>query len=312
LVDDSRTAEIVVLGASCLEVKATPLAPMQPSISNPARIRLSPGGSGRNIAENLARLGVPVALLSVVGDDVIGRRLLELTAEAGVDVSRVIISPDDTTGAFLAIFSEDNHQGYVLDDVVQLKRATPEYVRRHRDLIANSRLLWLDGNVDRETAAAALLLAGELAVPVGLDPASVRRAYALRPHLSEFSVVTANRAEAEALLDISIDRVEDALEAARRMVAMGVGSVVITLAEEGLVYATSEDHGRIPAPHCDIEDWAGAGDAVAAVVAYGLTNQLPLEESARLGAAAAALTLQSPESVNPEMSLEQLYAHMVA
>ncbi|HEX2924121.1 MAG TPA: PfkB family carbohydrate kinase [Chloroflexota bacterium] len=309
--DESRFAEIVVVGATCFDVKATPLAPMQPGISNPARIRLCPGGAGRNIAENLARLGASVALLSAVGNDVTGKGLLQWTAMAGVDVSRVINSFDQSTGAFLAIFDENNHQGYVLDDVVQLRLATPDYVQSQRDLIAGSKLVWLDGNVDSETVASVLLLAGELNVPVGLDPASVRRAYALRPYLSEFSVVTANRAETEAFLDLTINQVEDALEAARKMVGLGVGAAVITLAEDGLVYATTEEFGRIPAPQCDIVDWAGAGDAVAAVVAYCLVNQLPVDEAARLCAAAASLTLQSPDSVNPEMSLEQLYSHLV-
>ncbi len=313
MADESRSADIVVVGATCLDVKSTPLAPMQPGTSNPAHIRLSPGGAGRNIAENLARLGVQVALVSAVGNDVVGRGLLKVTAEAGVDVSRVITSDEQNTGAFLTIFTEDNHQGYVLDDVVQLSLVTPEYVQRQRDLIAGARMVWLDGNIARETAAAALLLAGELHVPVGLDPASVRRAYALRPHLSELSVVSANRAEAEALLDTPINRVEDALEAARKMVALGVESAVITMAEDGLVYATTEEFGRVPAQHCDsfIVDLAGAGDAVAATVAYGLINQMPLEDSARLGVAAASLTLRSAHSVNPEMSLEQLYAHLV-
>ncbi|MCL4370119.1 MAG: carbohydrate kinase family protein [Chloroflexi bacterium] len=307
----SEPTEIVVLGATCLDVKARPLAPVQPGTSNPAQIRLSPGGSGRNIAENLARLGVRASLLSVVGADLLGQRLLDRTAASGVDVSRVICSPTSSTGAYLALFTDENHQGYALDDVTQLKLATPDYILANRDLIEEARMVMVDGNADRETVAAVLSLAREQGVPVGLDPASVRRAYALRPHLSEFSLVTPNRAEAEALLDTSIDNTEDALEAARRMVALGVGTAIITLAEEGLAYATSEGHGRIPAIRCDVVDWTGAGDALAAAIVYGLLNQMPVDDGMRLGIAAATLTLSSQESVNPEMSLEQLYANMV-
>lgn len=307
----SEPTEVVVLGATCLDVKARPLAPVQPGTSNPAWMRLTPGGSGRNIAENLARLGVQVALLSVVGADLLGRRLLERTAAAGVDVSRVISSLDHSTGAYLALFTDENHRGYALDDMTQLKLATPQYVQTHQALLQEARMVMVDGNVDRETVATTLSLAKERGVPVGLDPASVRRAYALRPHLAEFSMVTPNRAEAEALLDISIGSSEAALEVARRMVGLGVEVAIITLAEEGLVYATSEGHGRIPAIRCDVVDWTGAGDALAAGVIYGLINQMPVDEGMRLGIAAATLTLKSAESVNPEMSLEQLYANMV-
>jgi len=46
-------------------------------------------------------------------------------------------------------------------------------------------------------------------------------------------------------MDVSIDSEEDALEAARSMVAAGTGLPSVTLAEQGLVYVTSEGHGRI-------------------------------------------------------------------
>ena len=307
----SESAEIVVLGAICLDVKICPLAPIQPGTSNPAQIRLCEGGCGRNVAENLARLGVRVVLLSVVGTDLLGQRLLDLTAAAGVDVSRVIFSPDHTTGACLAMFTDENRQGYALDDVNQLRIITPEYLLTQRELFSNAKMVMVDGNVEREAAAMALSLSKEYGVPVSLDPASVRRAYAIRPHLSEFYLVTPNRAEAEALLDTTIDSAEAALEAARRMVALGVKVAIITLAEEGLVYATSEGCGRIPAIRSDIADWTGAGDALAAAVLYGLINQMPVDEGMRLGIAAATLTLKSTKSVNPDMSLEQLYANMV-
>lgn len=306
-----ESAEIVVLGATCLDIKARPLAPMQPGASNPARIRLSVGGSGRNIAENLARLGVRVSLLSVVGNDLLGQKLLDRTAATGVDVSPVICSPDRTTGAYLSLFTDENQQGFALDDVTQLKLATPDYLEANRVLFKEARMVMVDGNMDRETVASGLSLAREYSVPVGLHPASVRRAYALRPHLSEFSLVTPNRAEAEALLDTTIGTAEEALEAARRMVALGVDVAIITLSDEGLVYATSEGHGRIPAIRCDVVDWTGAGDALTAAVIYGLINQMPVDEGMRLGVAAATLTLKSPDSVNPEMSLEQLYANLM-
>ena len=311
----SLFTDVVVLGATCLDARVQPLAPTMPRTSTPARIRLSPGGAGRNIAENLARLGVRVALLSVVGTDMLGQRLLERTARAGVDVSRVIRSPSCSTGAYVALFTTENERSYALDDVSQLKLATPEYVQSHRSLIRHARMLMMDGNVDTETVAAALSVAKEYGVPVCMDPVSVRRADALRPYFTEFTVITPNVQEAEALLDTSIQSLDDALEAARRMVSVGVEVAIITLGQDGLVYVTSEGlgegYGRIPAIRCDVVDWMGAGAALSAAVAFGLINQMPVDECMRLGVAAATLTLKSPESVNPEMSLEQLYANMV-
>lgn len=307
-------SEVLVLGATCLDVKARPLSPIVPLTSNPAQIRFSPGGSGRNVAENLSRLGVRVSLLSVVGADEVGQRLLERTSQAGVDVSRVIRSPDHATGAYLSLSSEEDQQGYALDDVSQLKAATPKYVQDHERLVRGAKMMVLDGNVDRETVAATLQVARRLHVPVCLDPVSIRRAYALRTHLSEFHMVTPSAAEAEALLDMPVAGAEDALEAARRMVASGIGIAVVTMGAQGLVYVTSDGlgqgYGRVPAPRCEVVDWTGAGDALMAAVVYGLINEMPVDDCMRLGVAAAALALESPASVNPAMSLEQLYASM--
>ncbi len=309
------STEIVVIGAACLDIRARPLAPVQPGTSNPAEIRVATGGSARNIAENLARLGVKTALLSTVGDDVLGEELLRRTAQAGVDVSRVLVSHDHPTSFHIALFADRTGSGYGLDDMAQLKPVSPDYVRSHAELISGARMVIVDGNLNRETVATILTLAKPAAVPVALDPAMVRRAYALRPHLAEFDMVIANRTEAEALLDLPVDSPERALEAARRMVSLGVGVAVITLAEDGLVYVTSEGvnqgHGRIPAIRSKVVDWMGARDALAAAAAYGLINQMPADDAMRLGIAAATLTLRSNESVDPEMSLEQLYANMV-
>ena len=310
----SSQPDVLVMGATCLDVKARPLSTILPSTSTPAQIRLSLGGSGRNIAENLARLGVKVSLLSVVGNDLLGRQLLERTAQAGVDVSRVLHSPEHSTGAYLALFSEEDQLGYSLDDVSQLRAATPAYVRGHSRLFRNAKMLVMDGNLDRETVAATLQMAKQHSLPVCLDPASVRRAYAIRTHLSEFHLVTPNVAEAEALLDMPVRGVDDALKAARTMVASGVDIAVVTMAEKGLVYVTSEglgeSYGRIPAPRCEVEDWTGAGDALMAAVVYGLLNDMSVDDCMRLGVAAAAVALTSSQSVNPEMSLERLYASM--
>ncbi len=307
----NEAATVVVIGTTCLDVKARPLAPMLPGISNPARIRLSPGGTGRNVAENLARLGVRVSLLSVVGTDLAGQRLLDRTSGAGVDVSRVLRCTECTTGSFLALFTDDKQQGYLLDDLALLKRATPEYIQAHRNLLRRARMMMLDGNLDTETLASVLDLAKKSRVPVCVDPATVRRAYALRPYLSEFFMINPNLAEAEALLDRPIVGEVQALEAAREILAQGVEIVIITLAEKGLVYATSDGNGYIPAVGCEVVDWTGAGDALSAAVIYGLVNEIPVDEAMRLGVAAATLALQSADSVSPEMSLEQLYANMV-
>ena len=69
---------------------------------------MSVGGVGRNIAENLARLGVKTALsLAFVGNDANGRLVREACASAGVDLSLI----DHWTGARRAPISRCSMTG---------------------------------------------------------------------------------------------------------------------------------------------------------------------------------------------------------
>jgi len=51
--------------------------------------------------------------------------------------------------------------------------------------------------------------------------------------------------------------------------------------------------------------------ALTAAVIFGLLNDFAVDEAVRLGARAAALTLQSRETVCPKLSLERLYDQLV-
>jgi len=83
--------EVIVVGAASMDTKGRPRKVLVPATSNPGDIRISVGGVGRNVAEGLARLGVRTTLLSAVGDDEWGQRILECTAAGGADVSQVLI-----------------------------------------------------------------------------------------------------------------------------------------------------------------------------------------------------------------------------
>ncbi len=58
--------------------------------SNPGRTRFSAGGVGRNIAHNLATLGVETSLIAAIGMDDAGDMVMAETANAGVDVTMLL------------------------------------------------------------------------------------------------------------------------------------------------------------------------------------------------------------------------------
>ena len=64
---------VVVIGAANIDIGGTPYKPLIPGDSNPGVIKMSYGGVGRNIAHNLALLGVDVELVTAAGDDTLCR-----------------------------------------------------------------------------------------------------------------------------------------------------------------------------------------------------------------------------------------------
>lgn len=306
-----KRSKILVIGASALDIKAQAVAPIEYGISVPGQIRLSMGGSARNIAENLARLEVETVLFSAVGGDAAGRYLLQATGRVGVDVSQVLVSDKHRTAAYLAMLGERGEPEWGLDDMGIMELISPEYINARRAPFRSVRAIVLDMSVPPDTLQTIYALARRHRIGVCADPTARLLACRLLPYLNQTAIITPNQAEAEALCACTIRDADDAVEAARQLVSMGVKLAIITLGEKGLVYATAEESGRVPALEVDVVDLTGIGDALTAAVVFGLINDFPVDEAVRLGVTAAALTLSCPETVCPNLSLERLYDKLV-
>ncbi len=302
---------VVVIGAASLDMKGRSDMPLVAGTSNPGSIRISPGGVGRNVAENLARLGVSTMLLSAVGDDSVGKYLLDATNAGGVDVSRLIVSSEFPSASYLAVVDHNGNPVLSIDDMHIMELVTPKHIYANRKWITGASMVVLDGNLSPASIKSAVSVAAKASVPVCVDPASVALSPRVSPHLSQLFMVVPNQAEAEALSGVPSSDSDQAIAAAQRLVSMGVNTAVITLAEKGLVYATSEETGRVPAMHVEVTDPTGGGDALTGALVFGLVNGFSVSEAARLGVSAAALTLSSTDTVCPDLSLERLYDQLM-
>lgn len=308
----SDRKQILVIGAASIDTKGRASQSIQTGTSTPGIIRVSVGGVGRNIAENLARLGEEVVLLSAVGEDGSGRRILQQAAECQIDMSHILVDGNHRTAAYMAVLDEDGNLVLAIDDMDSSRQLiTPAFIYQRRALFRDAQLIVLDANLSPDTLETTFRLARKYRVPVCADPTTATLAPGLCPYLPELLLVTPNAAEAEALCEVQVTGREGGLDAAQRLVSLGVQIAIVTLGATGLVYATSQESGHVPAIECDVVDFTGAGDALTAAVVFGLLNDLPIDEAVRLGTSAAALTLQSRETVCPTLSLERLYDQLV-
>lgn len=306
----NQQASIVVIGGASLDIKGRLRRDFIAGTSNAAAIQISVGGVARNIAENLARLGTSVALISVVCADDFGRAILQQTEAAGVDLRYTVRTCDQRSSSYIAILGSDGGLLAGLDDSGAGRAITPEYIHEHAALLQGADMVVIDANVARATGEAILNICEAAKVPVALEPVAFGLAERFRQHVGRFFMVAPNELEAEVLSGMPVRDVPGAIAAAQKLVALGVEVAIITMASSGTVYASADEVGHIPALPVEIVDPTGAGESLAATVIYGLTNNVPLAESVQLGQVAAAVTLQSPETVAPEISLEHLYAQL--
>jgi pseudouridine kinase len=297
------------VGGAVVDRKLQLLAPAVPATSNPARAADCLGGVARNVAENLARLGVPVALVTAVGDDPGGQAVRAGLEAAGVAVSGVRVVPGAQTAQYVAVLDP----GHELVIGVAAMDVLDEI--READLDAawpgSGGWLVLDTNLRAGVLAHALRRARADGVPVAVDAVSAPKVVRLPADLRGISVLFCNRAEALSWLALhtrgQVAEVGgDDGTLARRLHAAGAAHVVLTRGADGGLVAGEAGVTEVPSVPCDPVDVTGAGDAVVAGTLAGLLRGEDLPAAARRGMALASLTVASTESVRTDLSTRLL------
>lgn len=288
----SGVGPVVVVGGTNADLKARTSAPLVPGTSNPGSATLTPGGVGRNVAENLARLGTPVVLVGVVGDDTMGSLVLEATAAAGVDVSAVRRRPGPT-GSYTALL---DHRGELVAGVADMG-ATDDLAPSDvpGDLVSRAAMLVLDGNLRVDTFAAARDLALAHGVPVVVDPVSVPKATRLAAELRDLRCVTPNAEELVALGGAEVLHARGCALVWERLGAAG-SRLHVAGSPPAEVAAGAVGPGGL-----DVVDVTGAGDAMLAAWCHAVLSGAGDAEAAAYAQEAAALTVASPLTVRPDL-----------
>ncbi len=298
---------VLVIGASNLDIKGHTRTYHVAKTSNPGTVKNSAGGVARNIAENLARMGKDVKLLSAVGDDNFGRQIKEITGSAGVDLSHMLISKEQNTGIFLAIMNNYGDLESAVADLDIINLLTPEYLDSCSELFENASFVVVDADIPSDTLLYCIGKCEKYNVPLCVEPISVARAKQIVPYLNKISMVTPNREEAEVLAGFPLRTADDVRNAGSYLVERGIRWAIITLGPEGVLYATKDEIEFIPSISTVVTDTVGAGDALTSGTVCGLIDGLSIRDSVKRGIACATLTLKTDLAVHPELSLEKIF-----
>ena len=306
------SAPVVLIGSACFDIRGRVADHFHHGSVNAGRVRITPGGTARNIAENLARLDVSTRLLTAVGDDEQGRVLVRHTRAAGVllDDDDLVVEPARPSGSYLALLGDDGHLIGAIDDTSIMRAITPRDIHHWHRTIRDAAMVVVDATLRPQTIAVVARLCRRYGIGLCLEPVSPALAPCVAPFLPDATLITPNMAEAAVLTGLSVTNRDEALYAALALQGRGANTAIITMSGAGAVYVSADQSGHVPAVQTEVVDAAGAGDALTAGVIFGLLNDFALDEAVKLGTAMASLTMLTSETVHPELSLERAYAHL--
>ena len=298
---------VTVVGGVNVDIGGRPSAALVARDSNPGTVHSSLGGVGRNIAHNMALLGLDVRLVTAFGDDLNAQKLAASCAELGIDVTQSPVIPGGRTSTYLFINDGEGDMALAVSDMEIYSHLTPQALAQRRKLVDGSQAVVVDANIPAESIA---WLAENCAAPLFADPVSTAKAVKFKPVLGKLHTLKPNRLEAELLSGVPITDGASLSRAAAALLDTGLRRVFISLGAEGVFAADHSGEIRLPCLPGKLVNATGCGDAFMAAIAWAYLQGTDLEETARAGLAAAAIAMESGETINPALSEKTLKARV--
>lgn len=293
---------VLVLGVSVYDTFGFTDNSYREKDSNPGRVCVSFGGVCRNIAENMARVGVNTKFITIVGDDEKGKCLLEDARSKNMDVSDALIIQGGSTPTYMAILDETGELRAAVVDMKITDQMTTEFIDSKADIISNAEYMVLD--VDNPEILRYILTTFEGKTKFIVDSVSASKVVIVKDQIRNLHTFKPNRHEAEVLCGFSIRTQEDVRKAGNYFRALGIENVLISLDADGIYYKTSKEEGVIKANNTPVVNVTGAGDSCVAGLVHGYTNQLSIRDTVKYSIAMSAITISHEQTIHPDMSAE--------
>ena len=252
-----------------------------------------PGGKGSNQVVAAARAGADARMITRIGRDTFGDMAQRTWAAHGVNTSAVTIDDKLPTGAAFIFVSTETGNNAIIVESGAAATLSPADVAAAEPVIRDAKVLITQFEQPIETAMAGLRLARQHGAITILNPAPALPVDGTIFALCDY--VTPNETEAATLTGLPVETEEQALAAAKALVAKGAKNAVITLGEKGALLHGAAGTVMVPAFKAPkVVDTTGAGDAFNGGFALALAEGKTPAEAVRFGCALAGLSVQKP------------------
>ncbi|HLT00036.1 MAG TPA: PfkB family carbohydrate kinase [Acholeplasma sp.] len=283
--------KIVVIGATSIDYLASMHQPMVMHDSNPGNIYKSWGGVARNIAENLARLELEPTLITVLGED--AQDFLNMARDIKL---KVLYQTVKQTPSYVAIHDDKGNLFTAVSSMDQLKKLTPQVIRRYQDHIEKADIVVLDANLTEDTIEYIFKTFNKAFY---VDLVSSAKAAKFIPYLQKIHTIKINTNEGK-----MITVFDDPIQIGQILLNKGIHNIFLTLGKNGVYQFTPEfiNFYQKSFDGVIIND-TGAGDGFFAGTIFAEINNL---EPLKTGTILSHFTLQSIDAVYKKLKVNQL------
>ena len=299
---------ISIVGGTNIDIQGFPNNDLILKDSNPGVVKISFGGVGRNIGENLVKLGIETKLISAVGDDLYGRKILDESRLINLNMEDSLILREHATSTYLSILDATGDMLVAISHMDIIDKLSVDFIKNKKNIIENSTLCIIDTNIPKETIE--FILTNYKGVDFFLDTVSTTKAKKIKDIIGHFHTIKPNKLEAEMLSGIKINNESDLKRVADYFLEKGVKRVFISLGEEGIYYDDGVNSNHIRSPKIHVVNATGAGDACLAALAYSHFNNFDIEYASRFSMSAAILAMSHENTINPNISVENINKKM--
>ncbi len=300
---------VVVVGS--YNVGLTVVAPALPAPGQTVlghTFDMGPGGKGSNQAIGARRLGADVTLVVKLGRDSFAQAALELFDREGL-LGPGILETGGHTGVGLIVVDDDGRNMIAVAPGANGHLVTSD-LDRMPDLFEGASHLLCQLECSPELFAGAAERARAAGATTILNPApSVPLSESV---LALVDILTPNQTELAALSGVAATDGREIEAAARSLQARGVGEVVVTLGERGVLRVMPEGVQSQPARAVPARDTTGAGDAFNAGLVTGLSAGFSMTEAIDLGVRAGAFCVTRLGVIEGLPTRQQLEAEVPA
>jgi len=245
-----------------------------------------PGGKGANQAVALARLGAEAFMVSRVGEDFVGKELLENAKRNNVKTDYVVVDPEEKSGVAFIIVDKEGENVIAVAPGVD-NRICIKDLDKAEPAFSKASVVLTQLEIPVETALEAMKRGKEKGALTILNVAPVKKLPL--DQLKYVDILVLNARELEALVKMATGETLNYIEASRRILEQGVSTVIVTRGKEGAEIITKEYSKLIPTFKVKVVDTVGAGDAFCGALAYALSMKAELEDAIRFANMVAAL-----------------------